>query len=98
MAANCCSPAGAGSLWRPWLDLTPSKLMRVWCATGRLAWFLDRFAGAMFHWLLQMEAAEASDLQLLHSRPAEDHNVPTSTDVSKVISKHCLKLTRFDAA
>jgi len=32
----------------------PSKLMRAWCvakARGRLAWFLDRFAGRPFHWL-----------------------------------------------
>ena len=33
----------------------PSNGMRAWCvakATGRLAWFLDRFAGAKFEWLL----------------------------------------------
>ena len=75
--------------------------MRVWCLAksgGRLAWLLDRFWGDEFDWLAILEAAEASDLQLLHAHSAEDHNVSTSADVSKVISKHCLKLTRFDAA
>ena len=80
----------------------PSKLMRVWClakAGGRGAWFCDRFAGRHFiGCALGGRQAEASDLQPLHSRPAEDHNVPTIADVSKFISKHCLKLTRFDAA
>ena len=54
--------------------------------------------GAMFHWLLKLEAAEASDLQLLHARPAEDHNVPTIRAASKLTSSTLSKLRRFDVA
>ena len=58
----------------------------------------DGFAGAMFHWLVSLEAAEASDLQLLHARPAEDHNVPTIRAASKLTSSTLSKLRRFDVA
>ena len=72
MAADGCSPDGAGSCWRPWLGVVSSNEMRVWCpakAGGRGARPFDRFGRAIrFDWLLAPLAS--NKLQRAYATPS----------------------------